>query len=89
MKNLLDSKTDEQLNDISNIVNSHLSEHYEEIENILKVEISQDLRKCIQGIIIKTNQKKDVEFEISKRILQTTFDNLSNKTKRKFNEENT
>ena len=36
MKNLLDSKTDEQLNDISNIVKSHLSEHYEEIEKILK-----------------------------------------------------
>ena len=89
MKNILDSKTDEQLNDISNIVKSHLYEHYEKIEKILKVEIPPDLRKCIQGIIIKTNQKKDVEFEISKRILQRTFDNLSNKTKRKFNEENT
>ncbi len=89
MKNLLESKSDEQLNDISNMVKGHLSDHFEEFEHILKIEIPQDLRKCIQGIIIKTNQKKDVEFEISKRILQTTFDNLSNKTKRKFNEENT
>ena len=80
----LSYKDDNDLHDTIDMVETHIEEHFNKLGEIIRLEITEELKDCIQSIIRKTNQHTELMYERNKRQLQKSYEKLPNKIKKEL-----
>jgi hypothetical protein len=81
MKHDYSDYTDEEIENRLNGIKVMLDENIDELGKSIRMEISDETRKCIINVIGKTNQMLDYWWEDSKRKLENSYQKLSPKMK--------
>ena len=81
MKRVHTDYNDEEIQETYDMVNVHLNEHFETFSKLMDIKVSEELKKNIESIILKTIQKSNLNYEMNYRTLEEGFKGLSFKTK--------
>ena len=65
--------TDKELHKSIELVDSHLDSHYDEIGQILDVDVSEELKENLLGLVSKMIQKLELNKELQLRRLSRSF----------------
>lgn len=81
----ISDKSDVEIEEMTDLIKGHLDEHYNKLGEIVGIEITDELKSCIQSIIVRTNQYTELNLEYVKRQLHKSFDELPSEMKEKIN----
>ena len=81
------SYNDDEINNTIGIVKGHLNEWYFKLGELLGVKITDDLKECINSIIVKTNQHTKLKELQNVELLQKSFNQLPKDMKMKLTDE--
>ena len=78
--------TDDDINDRLETIKNIRTQHYNEIEKMLGIEIPDQIRDSINGIIGKTIQQQKYQHQHNIRTLENTYQKVSKKFPDLFDE---
>ena len=78
-------KSDVEIEEKTDFIKGCLDEQYNKLGEIVGIEITDELKSCIQSIIVRTNQYTELNLEYVKRQLHKSFDELPSEMKEELN----